>query len=189
MYWQARSRKRLTDADTSVLLCMWQPGTASWCWGHCCSHLPFLPLLKSSLANLPVLRHTAQCSFPSSFFFSESQYFWNTSHITKCCAGAFPYILYFIMYTAFGLKNILFYWCGNKDPELPSPWLYRNEWEVPGFSPSVSDSRCHVPSFIPCSLTGLCLIVALLFLSVCHPCPASQAVSLPKTQMGGESLK
>lgn len=108
---------------------------------------------------------------------------------TKHCARAFPYILYFVMYTVFGLKKILFYWCGNKDPERPSPWLYRNKWGVPGLSPGMSDPRLHVPSFAPRSLPGLCLTVAHLFLSVCHPCPASRAVSSQQNTDGGQSLK
>jgi len=169
------SRIGLTDTDISILPGMWQPG----------SFMVLVTLLQSPPlpATVCVLRHRAQCSFPSFSFFWVSV-FWEYLAHTKHRASAFPYILYFIMYTAFALKNILFYWCGNKDPERPSPWLYRNKWEVPGFSPGVSDSRLHVPSFAPRSLPGLCLSAALFFLSVCHPCPASRAVSSPKTQMG-----
>lgn len=39
------------------------------------------PPSPATFEALPCQLHTAQYSFPSFFFFSESQYFWNTSHI------------------------------------------------------------------------------------------------------------
>lgn len=177
-------------ADCSRIGLTAQNSTVHVATRHCCvvpvtllQSPPSRATFEALPATLSVLRHAAQCSFPSFFSCWVSVFLERLTH-TKHCARAFPYILYFVMYTVFGLKKILFYWCGNKGPERPSPWLYRNKWGVPGLSPGMSDPRLHVPSFAPRSLPGLCLTVALLFLSVYHPCPASRAVSSRKTQMG-----
>lgn len=117
-----RSRIGVTDADTSIPLCVWQPGTASWCWGHCCSHLPFLPLLKSFLANLPVLRHTAQCSFPSFFFFLSLSIF-GIPHTYQVLCWCFSLYSVFHHVYCFRFEKYLILLVWKQRPRAPQPMV------------------------------------------------------------------